>query len=100
MVIAEVIGSVIATHKTANMAGLPLRIVRILKTDTTPTTTTLIAVDLLNAAVGEYVLVATGSPARQTKQTDARPVDAVIMAIIDNWQINNEVQFDRNVAFT
>jgi microcompartment protein CcmK/EutM len=97
MVIAEVIGSVVATHKTANMDGLPLRIVRVLKTDDTPTTTFMVAVDLLNAAVGERVLVAAGSPARQTKQTDARPVDAIIMAIIDTWQIHNEVQFDRSV---
>ena len=98
MVIGEVIGSVIATRKTANMEGLPLRIVRIIQTDTTPTEKFVVAVDLLNVDTGEIVLVASGSPARQTKQTDARPVDAIIMAIIDTWQINNKVQFDRNTA--
>ena len=97
MVIGEVIGSVVATRKTTNMDGLPLRIVRVLKTDTTPTTTYMVAVDLLNVDVGEWVLVAGGSPARQTKHTDARPVDAIIMAIVDTWQIHNQVQFDRNI---
>jgi microcompartment protein CcmK/EutM len=97
MVIGEVIGSVVATRKTANMDGLPLRIVRVLKTDNTPTATYVVAVDLLNAAVGERVLLASGSPARQTKQTDARPVDAIIMAVVDTWQIHNHTPFDRNV---
>ena len=36
MFIGEVIGTVVATQKTSNMAGLPLRIVRPVNTDTTP----------------------------------------------------------------
>ncbi len=96
MVIGEVIGTVVASRKTTNMVGLPLRIVQVLKTDATATTTYMVAVDLLNTAIGERVLLASGSPARQTKQTDARPVDAIIMAIVDTWQIHDQVKFDRN----
>lgn len=95
MFIGEVIGTVVATHKTANMVGLPLRIVRQVKTDRTPATTYAVAVDVVGAAEGELVLVASGSPSRQTQLTDNRPVDTIIMAIVDTWQIDNSVQYDK-----
>ncbi len=98
MFIGEVIGSVVASHKTANMEGLPLRLVRKLTIENTPTSSVVVAVDLLGSDVGERVLVASGSPARQTKATDNRPVDAVIMAIVDEWQTQNEVRYEKSPA--
>jgi microcompartment protein CcmK/EutM len=96
MLIGEVVGSVIATRKTDNMEGLPLRLVRKLNpVDATPTAVYVVAVDLLGADTGEVVLITTGSPARQTPRTDNRPVDAVIMAIVDTWQIQGQVCFSR-----
>ena len=41
----------------------------------------------LPAGAGEVVLYATGSSARQTGLTDGRPVDAVIMAIVDEYDV-------------
>jgi microcompartment protein CcmK/EutM len=49
-----------------------------------------VAADAVGAGIGEYVLYASGSSARQTKATDKRPVDAVIMAIVDSWEIAGE----------
>ncbi|MEP6984229.1 MAG: EutN/CcmL family microcompartment protein [Chloroflexota bacterium] len=95
MVIGVVVGSVVASHKTENMDGLPLRIVRRLAPEGKLTDTYLVAVDAVNAANGEYVLVASGSTARQTTLTDTKPVDAIIMAIVDMWQINEEVMYDK-----
>ena len=43
---------------------------------------------LVGAGVGEMVLFAAGSSARQTVATDNKPVDAVIMAIVDSWEID------------
>lgn len=93
MFIGEVIGTVVASQKTDNMDGLPLRLVRKLNIDTTATTAYVVAVDALGADQGERVLVTSGSPARQTKATDNRPVDAIIMAIVDTWQVDNAVQY-------
>jgi microcompartment protein CcmK/EutM len=45
--------------------------------------------------VGEYVLYATGSSARQTVRTDKRPIDAVIMAIIDQWEIGGKLRYHK-----
>lgn len=96
MVIGEVIGTVVATQKTANMQGLPLRIVRKLTVAAAPTATFMIAVDVVGASDGEFVLVSSGSAARNTHLTDARPVDAVIMAIVDTWQTDNTVHYAKS----
>ena len=95
MFIGEIIGTVVASQKTANMDGLSLRLVRKINADTTPTAIYVVAVDALGADHGERVLVTSGSPARQTKATDNRPVDAIIMAIVDTWQVNNAVQYTK-----
>lgn len=95
MFIAEVTGTVVATRKSPNMDGLPLRILRRVGVDLSPSDTYLVAVDVVGASDGELVLVATGSPARQTHLTDNRPTDAVIMAIVDTWQIQNRVVYTK-----
>ncbi|MBL8157093.1 MAG: EutN/CcmL family microcompartment protein [Anaerolineae bacterium] len=95
MFIGEVIGSVVASQKTDNMAGFALRIVRKISPDMEASAVYAVAVDGVGAKDGEYVLVTSGSPARQTPRTDARPVDAIIMAIVDTWQINGKVRYTK-----
>jgi microcompartment protein CcmK/EutM len=95
MYIAEVIGSVVATRKTTNMERLPLRLVRRVTTDLSLTETYAVVVDVIGADTGEYVLITTGSSARNTHLTDNRPVDAVIMAIVDTWQVGDSVRYTR-----
>ncbi len=46
-----------------------------------------VAVDAVGAGPGEYVLYAGGSSARQTAATHNRPVDSVVMAIVDSWEV-------------
>lgn len=93
MFIAAVVGSVIATQKTETMKGVRLRIVQKVTPSGNKTDSYSVAVDVVGANEGEYVLVASGSTARQTDITDARPVDAVIMAIVDTWQSEGQVQY-------
>lgn len=93
MFIAEVVGSVIATRKTETMDGTKLRIVQKITPSGSKTDSYAVVVDVVGANEGEYVLVASGSTARQTDVTDARPVDAVIMAIVDMWQSEGRVQY-------
>jgi len=52
-----------------------------------------VAADAVGAGIGEYVLYASGSSARQTTVTDKRPCDAVIMAIVDMWEVDGEVRY-------
>ena len=46
--------------------------------------------------VGELVLYASGSSARQTEVTKDRPCDAVIMAIVDTWEIGGEMRYEKH----
>jgi microcompartment protein CcmK/EutM len=55
----------------------------------------LVAADAVGAGPGEVVLVASGSSARQTQMTDKRPVDAVIMAIVDSWNVGSQVKYTK-----
>ncbi len=88
MILGKVIGTVWSTRKDENLVGAKFLIVRHLNLDYSPKDSTLIAVDSVGAGVGEVVLVAQGSSARQTAFTKNKPIDAVIMAIVDKLDIS------------
>jgi microcompartment protein CcmK/EutM len=96
MFIGKVVGTVVATRREARFQGLTLLLVRRVDVDMTEPGGVALAVDTVGSGVGEYVLYATGSSARQTEQTAKRPVDAVIMAIIDRWDIGNQLVFHKS----
>jgi microcompartment protein CcmK/EutM len=54
-----------------------------------------VAADAVGAGVGEVVLYAAGSSARQTKVTQNRPVDHTIMAIVDTFEVDGKVCYDK-----
>ncbi len=93
MQLATVIGMVVATRKEASLDGLRLMLVRPLDEEGRPTGLPLVAADAVGAGPEEVVLIASGSSARQTQATDKRPVDAVIMAIVDSWTVGDTVKY-------
>jgi ethanolamine utilization protein EutN/carbon dioxide concentrating mechanism protein CcmL len=95
MLLAKVVGSVVATRKEASLEGLKLLLVRAVTEDGQETGTPLAAADAVGAGPGELVLIAAGSSARQTLVTDKRPVDAVVMAIVDSWSIGDETRYKK-----
>ncbi len=95
MQIGQVVGTVVATHRTSKFEGLTLRLLQPVDIDLVPYGAHILAADVVGSGEGEYVLYAAGSSARQTEQTDKRPVDAVIMAIIDRWDVGGEVRFHK-----
>lgn len=96
MLLGRVIGEVWATVKDPKLEGRKLLIVQQADLHYKPLPTFLVAVDALNAGVGEIVLVAQGSSARQTEATKDRPVDAVIMAIVDRLDVVPEKDLERD----
>lgn len=88
MILGKVIGTVWSTRKDEALVGSKFLIVRQLDLNYKPKESTVIAVDSVGAGVGEVVLVAQGSSARQTTTTKNKPVDAVIMAIVDKLDIS------------
>ncbi len=93
MNLAKVLGRVVATRKEDSLEGLKLLILGAAGPDGKLTGSTVVAVDAVGAGEGEYVLYASGSSARQTVVTDGKPVDAVIMAIVDSWDIDGEDRY-------
>jgi microcompartment protein CcmK/EutM len=98
MLLGRVIGTVWATRKDPKVVGMKWLVVRALKLDRKPAEGFVVAVDAVGAGVGETVLVTQGSSARQTELTTNKPVDAVIVAIVDDVEIADKqdwTAFDR-----
>lgn len=87
MKLARIVGSVVSTRKDPSLESLTLLIVENLSTTLEREGGYVVAVDSVGAGVGEIVLYATGSSARLTPVTKDRPVDAVIMAIVDSFDV-------------
>jgi microcompartment protein CcmK/EutM len=95
MTLGKVVGTVVATRKEPTLDGLKFMLVRAVDGDGKETGAFLVAADAVGAGPGELVLVASGSSARQTLATNNRPVDAVIMAIVDTWEIGRETKYKK-----
>jgi microcompartment protein CcmK/EutM len=93
MVLGKVIGTLVASRKEPTLDGLKLLVVRACDVDGKATGAIAIAVDAVGAGVGEVVLYCAGSSARQTTVTKDKPVDATIMAIVDQVTIDNEQRY-------
>jgi microcompartment protein CcmK/EutM len=83
MLIAKVVGEVVASHKVPALQGHKLLLIQPTDPRGQPKGGHLVATDGVGAGVGEIVLVCQGSSARMTAVSENRPVDAVIMGIID-----------------
>ncbi len=88
MFLGRVIGTVWSTKKDENLVGAKFLIVKQLDLNLNEKENFVVAVDSVGAGEGEVVLVATGSSSRQTEITKNKPVDAVIMAIVDKLDIS------------
>lgn len=93
MKLAKVLGTVVATQKDAKLKGLKFLMLGVWGADNKASGGSVVAVDAVGAGVGEMVLFASGSSARQTESTDNKPVDAVVMAIVDSWEIEGTEKY-------
>jgi microcompartment protein CcmK/EutM len=97
MILAKVVGTVVSTRKEETMEGLKFLILQQVDLDGKNTGGFVVAADAVDAGPGEMVLYASGSSARQTIKTDNRPCDAVVMAIVDNWEVDGHFKYKKGV---
>jgi len=95
MLLGKVVGTLVATRKEPSMEGFKFLVVRQIDVNGQEMGGYVVAVDAVGAGVEEVVLYATGSAARQTVATNNRPCDAVIMAIVDSWEVEGEELFHK-----
>ena len=93
MQIALVVGSAVSTIKDEKLTGVKLLVVREADVSGAAVGKPLVAIDSVGAGVGDLVLTASGSSARQTAITENRPVDTVIMAILDSLEVEGQVTY-------
>jgi len=93
MLMGRVLGTVVASQKDAGLAGMKLHVVQQTDAYGEPKGSYVVAVDSVGAGVGELVLFASGSSARQTEITQNKPVDAVIMAVVDEVHMQGKTTF-------
>ena len=95
MLLGRVVGTVVASRKEPSLDGLKFLVLKQLDVEGQETGSYNVAADAVGAGMGEVVLYATGSSARQTRVTDKRPCDGVIMAIVDTLEVDGDVKYDK-----
>lgn len=96
MLLGRVVGTLVATRKEPSMEGFKFLVLRQIDINGKDQGGYVVAVDGVGAGVEEVVLYATGSAARQTMATKDRPCDAVVMAIVDSWEVGGEELYHKH----
>jgi microcompartment protein CcmK/EutM len=89
MILAKVVGTVVATRKDERLVSNKLLVARPVDPKGKPDANYLVAVDTVDAGVGETVLIVSGSSARMASGMKDCPVDAAIVGIIDNIEVRD-----------
>ena len=95
MNLGKVVGTVVSTRKEPVLDGIRFLLVRLVDPDGKDTSAFVVAADAMGAGPGERVLTAAGSSARQTTLTQNKPVDNVIMAIVDTWEVDGKTKYTK-----
>lgn len=98
MQLGRVVGAVVSTNKSENIRGLKLLLVQQLAHGGGALKNYVVAVDVVQAGTGDVVLYSEGSSCRQTAPTDKRPVDGVVMAIVDTWDVGGKEIYNKSAA--
>ncbi len=92
MILAKIVGTVVATRKDERLVSSKLLVVRPADPHGNVEGSYLVAVDTVDAGVGETVLIVSGSSARMASGLKDRPVDAAIVGIVDTVEVHEPVQ--------
>lgn len=102
MYVAKVTGALVSTQKVDSIVGYKLLVVEpyILDAETrkrlVTTSRTFVAIDMLGAGVGDFVLVSQGSSARLTPETKNMPIDTLIVGLVDQVHVDDAAIYERN----
>jgi microcompartment protein CcmK/EutM len=87
VLLAKVVGTVVATRKDEGLLGTKLLVIQPLRTDRTPAGKPLVAVDSVGAGAGEDVFYVKGREASFPFLPAEVPADATIIGIVDHWSL-------------
>jgi len=85
VLLAKVVGTVVATRKDEGLRGTKLLVIQPLRLDRSPSGKPLVAVDSVGAGAGEDVFYVRGREASFPFLPAEVPADAAIVGIVDHW---------------
>ena len=88
MILARVVGTVVATRKDPRLEGFKLLIVKPVSPEGKDEAGYVVAVDTVSAGAGERVITVSGSSARMADGCKDRPVDTAIVGIVDEVRLD------------
>lgn len=95
MQIAKVYGTVVSTQKDPSLTGVKFLLLQLLDEQGNPLPEYEVAADTVGAGVDEWVLVSRGSAARQVSGSESRPLDALVIGIIDTVSLDNRLFYSK-----
>jgi len=88
MMLGRVVGNVWATKKEEGMENLKLLIVQPIGMNVEPAGSIIVAADRIGAGMGEIVIMSRGTPARLLFANRNTPIDAVVVGIVDSYEVS------------
>lgn len=98
MLLTKVVGTVVASHKVEGIHGHKLLLLQPVDIHGSAKDSFLVATDSVGAGVGELVLCCQGSSARLTEMTKDKPIDAVVVAIVDEINSDGKQVFNKTMG--
>lgn len=95
MILAKVVGTVVCSIKNDGLFGAKYLLVEKCNQQGITKNDFIVAFDLVGAGSNELVLVSEGSPARETELTINKPLDALIVGIIDSIEENESIVYTK-----
>lgn len=95
MQLAKVLGTVVSTSKTPSLTGVKLLLVQYLDAEGRLLDTYEVAADTVGAGLNEWVLITRGSAARIDRGNETRPLDAMVVGIIDTVNVANRSLYNK-----
>ena len=89
MILARVVGTVVATRKDEKLVGAKLLVVRTVDPSGKDESSHMVAIDTVDAGLRDRVLVVTGSSARMAHGLKDTPVDAAIIGVVDSVEVKD-----------
>lgn len=99
MQIAKVRGTVVSTQKDQSLTGVKFLLVQFMDEEGKPLPKYEIAADSVGAGINEWVLVSRGSAARKLSGSEHRPLDALVVGIIDTVNVDGRSLYNKREQY-
>lgn len=100
MQIAKVKGTVVSSQKTQSLTGVKLLLLQYIDEAGQPLNEYEVAGDRVGAGIGEWVLVSRGSAARIERGNEERPLDAMVIGIIDTVTVDKGQLYSKKAEYS